>query len=219
MKRRITNVFAAVFAAAALAFSALAVYLCASRIGAAPVLLSPAGNAQSRAVSFLDAVCQGSYEDAQALLLGTPELGVDRPAQSEVGVLVWDAFVESLSYTLLGECYATDSGIAQDVQLAYLDIDAATADLRQRAEAILSQLQQTTEEVSDLYDRDNNYREDVVMQVVYTAAQQALAENARTVTTTLTLEMICLDGEWWIVPDETLLQAISGGLAEEARNG
>lgn len=213
MKGKITNIFSAIFAVLALAVAAFAVYLCFDRVDASPVLLTPAENAQSQAVRFLDAVCCGSYSDGEELLLGKPALGVDRPADEAVGVLVWDAFVDSLSYELKGECYVTDSGVAQDVELTCLDINATMIRLRQRSQAILAQLRQRAEDVSDLYDRDNNYREDVVMQVVYDAAQEALQEDAKTLTTTLTLNMIYLDGQWWIVPDDGLIRAISGGMA------
>lgn len=213
MKGKITNIFSGIFAVLALTVAAFAVYLCFDRVDASPVLLTPPENAQGQAVRFLDAVCQGSYSDGEALLLGEPALGVDRPADEAVSVLVWDAFVESLSYELIGECYVTDSGVAQDVELTCLDIDATMIRLRQRSQAILAQLRQRAEDVSDLYDRDNNYREDVVMQVVYDAAQEALQEDAKTLTTTLTLNMIYLDDQWWIVPDDGLIRAISGGMA------
>lgn len=213
MKGKITNIFSAIFAVLALTIGALAVYLCFARVDAAPVLLTPAENAQGQAVRFLDAVCRGDYSAGEELLLGTPALGVDHSATEDVSVLVWDAFVDSLSYALLGECYATDSGVAQDVVLTYLDIDATMVRLRQRSQAILAQLQYSAEDISDLYDRDNNYREDVVMQVVYTAAQESLEEDAKSLTTTLTLNMVYLEDQWWIVPDDALIRAISGGMA------
>lgn len=219
MKVWIDKIFAALFGLLALAAAAGAVYCCVVGTAGEPVLLSPAVDTQSQAVSFLDAVCRGDYEAAEELLLGEPKLGVNRPAGDEVGQLVWDSFLDSLSYTLLGDCYATDSGLAQDVKLEFLDIGASTASLRSRSETLLAQLQNTGN-ASDLYDRDNEYREDVVQQVILTAAQQALEQDSTTATATLTLELTCVDGQWRIVPDEALLKAISGGLAgEEVSHG
>ena len=45
------------------------------------------------------------------------------------------------------------------------------------------------------------------------AVVQALAEDGQLVTRDVTLNLICRDGQWWAVPDQALLQAISGGVA------
>ena len=42
------------------------------------------------------------------------------------------------------------------------------------------------------------------------AVTQALAEDAQTVTRNVTLSLIYQDGAWWVVPDQALLQTISG---------
>jgi hypothetical protein len=54
--------------------------------------------------------------------------------------------------------------------------------------------------------------EDVVMAVLFEAAEDALAEDARTVTVSLTVNLKFRDGQWWIVSDTALLDAISGGI-------
>lgn len=213
MKRIITKLFAAIFALAAFLTAAGAVYLCAEGLDRPPVLLAPAADARNTAAAFLDAICAGDYETAQSHLLGTPELGADRPSDTEFGGIVWDAFVESMSYTLQGESFISDTGIAQEVTLHFLDIDATTAGLRVRAEALLAALQRNAEDVSELYAPDGGYREDVVMEVVKTAVGQVLTEDAAMTTVSLTLELTCINGTWWVLPDEGLLQAISGGLA------
>lgn len=213
MKRIITKLFAVIFALAAFLSAAGAVYLCAEGLGQPPVLLTPALDAQNTAVAFLDAICAGDYETAQSHLLGTPALGVDRPSDTELGCLVWDAFVESMSYTLQGESFISGTGIAQEVTLHFLDMDATTAGLRTRSEALLADLQRHAEDVSELYAPDGSYREDVVMEVVKTAVGQVLTADVAMTAVSLRLELTCVDGTWWVVPDEGLLQAISGGLA------
>lgn len=206
------RVFSAVFVFLFLQIAAVALLICFSPISRQPILLTPSQEASLRTEAMLDAVCQGDYAAAEDFLLGQPSLGVDRPAAEEAGVLFWDAFVESLSYELQGPCFATDSGLAQSVSITYLDIDATASSLRQRSEGLLEELVSNSENTDDIYDENNNYREDVVMQVLRTAVENALAEDAAYQTVTVTVNMIHRDGQWWIVPDDALLGAISGGI-------
>ena len=50
----------------------------------------------------------------------------------------------------------------------------------------------------------------MVDQALDGAVTQALSEDAQTVTRDVTLGLIYQDGTWWVVPDQALLQIISG---------
>ena len=50
------------------------------------------------------------------------------------------------------------------------------------------------------------------MDVLAEAVAQALKEEAKNVTVELTLNLIYRDGQWCIVADNALLDAISGGV-------
>ena len=145
-------------------------------------------------------------------MLGKPSLGVDREAADRVGVLIWDAFGDSVSYELVGECYTTADGLAQDLTVTTLDIKSVTAQLRSRSQALLEQRVAEAEDTADIYDEKNEYREDFVMDVLYDAAVQALEEDAVEKTVELTIKLSYSDGSWWVIADENLLSAISGGI-------
>ena len=51
---------------------------------------------------------------------------------------------------------------------------------------------------------------ELVDQALNDAVTQALSEDAQTVTRDVTLGLIYQDGAWWVVPDQALLQIISG---------
>ena len=161
---------------------------------------------------MMNAVCQGDYAEASQSILGTPSLGVDREAGSDVGIMIWEAFQESLSYELVGECYTTDQGLAQDVTVTCLDITSVTEQLRDRSQTMLEERVAEAENVSEIYDDNNEYREDFVMDILHTAVTDALKENTREMTVELTVRLSYQDGSWWVVADEALLDAISGGI-------
>ncbi|MBR4290111.1 MAG: hypothetical protein IKT52_05655 [Oscillospiraceae bacterium] len=208
IKKLLSLIFAVVGIAAAL----LAVKLSLSNRDADPVLLVPPEEATHQVAGLMDAVCQGDYAAASTYLQGQPELGVDREASDPVGVLIWNAFCDSVSYELVGECYATEEGLSQNLTISCMDITSVTANLKERSQALLEQRVEEAENFNDVYDDNLQYREDFVMDVLYDAATAALAEDATTITTDLTVNMVYQNETWWIIADRNLLDAISGGI-------
>ncbi|MBQ7800689.1 MAG: hypothetical protein IJ375_00025 [Oscillospiraceae bacterium] len=209
---KIRNIISALFAAVAVCAAAVAVYLSFTSLDAEPVLTSPPDEAQNRVLAFMDAVCDADYEQVSQYLSGNPSLGLDRDAADEVGVLLWDAYTDSLTYSVVGECYATDSGLAQKVTLTGLNITSVTAVLKDRSQALLEQRVQEAEDASDVYDENNEYREDFVMDVLYDAAAAALEEDAQEMTMEFTVNLVYQNDQWMVAADSELLDAISGGI-------
>jgi hypothetical protein len=208
----IKYLFSFLLAAVGLSAAAAAVFLCMEFVDAKPILLTPPDAARSKVIMLMNAVSDGNYEEASQTIYGTPDLGVDREAADEVGVLIWNAFQGSVTFELLGDCYTTDQGLAQNVSISCLDVTSVTANLKDRSQALLEQRVEEAEDVSDIYDENNEYREDFVMGVLRDAVVDALEEDGKTMTVELTVNLSYQDGKWWVVADEALLDAISGGM-------
>lgn len=161
---------------------------------------------------LMEALDSGDYAVVGSLLYGQPDLGADREPADEMGELVWSAFTDSISFAFAGECYATNSGFSRDATITTLDISGVTGALTERAHALLTARVEAAQEMSEIYDEENNFREDLVNEVLREALAQALAEDAQTVTYDVTLNLIYREDQWWVVPDQALLQAISGGV-------
>lgn len=208
----IKKLLSLIFAMIGIATAAAAVYLALSNKTADPKLLLPPEEAEQQVVGLMDAVCRGDYTSASTYLQGQPGLGVDREATDEVGILIWEAFCDSMEYELVGECHATADGLSQNVKITCMDVTSVTAVLKDRSQALLEQRVDEAENLDEVYDDQLQYREDFVMEVLYDAAATALKEDATTITTELTLNMTYQDGQWWIIADKLLLDAISGGI-------
>lgn len=204
---------AAILALLALTAAVFGIVTAVSNRNRGPVLLKPSQIAIDTADAMLTAISDGDYEKASGLILGKPDLGVDRKAKEEVGVLMWDAYQESLEYTPLGDSFATDTGIARNYTVRYLDVNSVMVTLRERSQALLEKRVAEAENVSEVYDENNEYREDFVMDVLYDAAEQALKEDVSYVEETFTVNLVHREGKWWVVYDESLKRAISGSLA------
>ena len=187
-------------------------YLSFAYMHASPVLVEQPQAAIEQAETMLEAVCREDMAKAGSIMYGKPSLGVDRDPADAVGNLLWDAFIDSMEYELLGQCYATDSGVALDVRITALDRDSVTASLRERSQVKLEQRVAAAKDADDVYDENGDYREDFVMQVLYDSAVDALNQDARLVTKEITMSLVYDDGQWWVMPESQLLDAISGGI-------
>lgn len=204
---------AVLLALVALAVAGAGVYAAFHYRNAPPILLKPSQEAGVTVQAMLEAVEQGDYDRASALILGAPELGIDRQPEDALGKLLWNAYQDSLEFTPMGECYTTESGLAYDYQVRFLDWDSVMEPLRSRAMALLEQRVAEAEDMSEVYDENNEYLESFVMDVMVDAVAQGLQEDGTCVEARFTVNLVYQDGKWWIVADDALLSAISGGLA------
>ena len=181
-------------------------------LNAQPVLVSEPVEASGRVTKLMDAIVAGDYEKASSVIYGNPKLGLDREPAEEVGAMLWKAFTESQSYELKGGCVADNSGLTQQVVMTYLDISSVTANLADRSETILTKRIEAAENLDEIYDANNEYREDVVMEALKEAVTMALKEDAKQTSVELTLNLIYRDKQWWVVSNSQLMNAISGGI-------
>lgn len=203
---KIFGLLGGVLLAAALLLSLLA-------LNASPVLLGMPEAALECSESLMEAVAQGDFAQAGQLMLGQPELGVDREPADEVGQILWSAFAQSIRYEFTGGCYAADSGIARDVTIETLDISSVTATLRQRSQTLLNQRIAEAKDMKQIYDENGDYREAFVMEVLRDALRQALQEDAVYTRQQVTVKLRHQDGRWWVLPEQPLLSAIFAGMA------
>ena len=209
---KVAKLIAALFGVAGVCAAALCVHLALENKNASPVLVEQPESAREQVEVMMDAVSRNDYAAASQVIKGNPVFGADRTPADQVSAMIWNAFVESVSYELVGELYATDSGVAQNIVVTTLDMGSVTANLKERSEKLLEERVSEAEDPHEVYDENNEYREDFVMKVLYDAAVEALKEDAKTLQHEVTINMIYENGSWWIVPDSGLLNAISGGI-------
>lgn len=208
MKNR--NFISAILACLGIAVAVTGVVLSAAYFNEEPILMEQPEQAKVTANAFMSAVCACDFEQASQMIQGTPSLGIDRESNDLVGKVFWDAYWESTEFELVGDCYATDIGVAQAVSLQCLDIDDVSELLRERSMYILQERIAQASDTSEIYDENNEYREDLVMSVLDQAAREILDE-AEMVTVDLTIQMCFEDGQWKIVADKELIDAIFFG--------
>jgi hypothetical protein len=206
------NFFSWFFGIIGIIAGVLGIFLSFQKMDAAPVLAETPDAAMRQAEQLLDALCAGDYAGVEERLHGQILLGLDRPASDTAGIMIREAFEDSLSYEFAGACYATDNGLARDVVFTYLDLDSVTEGLGQRSRTLLEQRIAEAEDMSEIYDEKNEYREDFVMAALHDAVKAALEEDAKMTTVRIALNLVYEDGQWWVLPERPLLDVISGGI-------
>ena len=184
------------------------IYICLNFRDASPTLTFDAELPKARVTGFMESVCNNDFASAENYLLNHPDLGIDKDPKDEVSKLIWDAFLDSMEYSFSGDCYATNDGIAQNITFTCLDITSVTTNLRERSQAMLKARVEAAVDTSEIYDENNEYRADLVNEILHQAVKDALAEDAQYKTTVITINLKRQDDQWWIQADQTLLDTL-----------
>lgn len=212
VKKVICGIVSALLALVAIGAVVFTVRTGMNSVETEPVLVAPPEEAEQQVVAMMDTLCTGDVGQISQYLWGNPSLGVDREAADEAGRLIWEAYCGSLSYELVGECFVTEAGLGQKVKLTSLDMTSVTSVLKERSQALLEARVAEAKDTDEIYDENYEYREDFVMEVLRDAVVEALEEDARQKTVELTLNLSYQNEQWWIMADDALMDAISGGV-------
>lgn len=205
------NTASRVFGCLSAVLAVAALLICLTQRSAQPKLFGKAEGAEECARAMMAHISQGDYAAASAYLYGTPSLGTQSERETPAAKLIWDAFLSSLDCQGRGGCYATDAGLAMDFTVSGLDIPTLTQELKQRAAAVLEARVAEAEDMSQVYDSNQQYREDFAQSVLEEAAREAVAAGTA-VERTVAVQLVYEGNQWWVVPDQALLTAISGGI-------
>lgn len=209
---KLSRFFSGLFGLIGICAAVSALWLSAYGMGAAPAIIETPESALEQVEAMMDSFCRGDYAAAGDYLYGTPDLGADREAADAVGSLIWEAFQESMTYELAGECYATNDGLAQNIRVTTLDISGVTAYLEAHARENIETRAREAEDYDTVFDENDEYRTEFIQEVLRETTLQALEETAAQVTTEVTLNLVWSEGKWWVVSNEALLKAVSGGV-------
>ena len=160
--------------------------------------------------AFSQALNDGDLDAAAQLIYGQPDLGVDMVPSLPESALLWDAFRGSIALELAGSWHVEQSALVRTGSITTLDVSGVMEKLPERVQSLLDQRIASAESLTDIYDENNNFRQELVETILEEALRQAMTQDAKTVTREVTVKLINRDGTWWTVPDQALLHALSG---------
>lgn len=206
---KIARFFAVIFAVLGIVLMLGTAIVCFASTDATVKLRKTPEGAVQCAQQLALALDSGDLAAAGALLYGSPDLGAEGVPNDPVDALLWDTFLEGFSCNLDGKLYLKDAEFAWDGTITTVDMGALTGAIQLRAKELLEEKVKTATDMAELYDAENNFREDLIEQVLRDAVQEILAKNPETITRSFTMKLISRDGQWWAVPDQQLLSALN----------
>jgi len=168
--------------------------------------------AEAAAVSedFAQALNAGDLEAAAQQMYGQPDLGVSTVPENPETLLLWETFRRSIAVELAEEWEMEQATLVRKASITRLDISTILGKLPERVQALLDQRIASAENLADIYDERNEFREELVSEILQEALDQALAQDAQPVTSEVTFQLVNRDGRWWVVPEQNLLQILTG---------
>lgn len=173
--------------------------------------VKPTQEANACAQSVLRALDDGDLSKVEEYFYGKPTLGLEREPATAEGKQIWNAYRDSIAVTTDGYCYGEGTNIYQTAKVTAMDITGTLSQWDKGAGELLKQKIDAAEDPAVLLDEGGDVPQTLKDELRGQALTQALAD-AKTVTTQITFQLIEKDGQWWAVPDQAMLDVLSGGL-------
>lgn len=210
MKKQTTSILLATFG---LVLAIAVLVTVGTAMQADPVMLKRPEEAQACAEKLMAAVCAGDYDTASQFLYGDPDFAIPTEMDEPAADLMWDAYRKSFSCKFLTDTYADDMGLATDVAITCLDLSAVIKSTQAHAKTLLNRRIDRAESTSEIYDGNQEYREEILTEILRNATIEALQECAEDrEVTALTLHMVYDQEQWWVMAETELLQVLSGDI-------
>lgn len=201
------SVFFAV-AAVALIVATIVGYVCFHQNP--PMIQTPVEDAEIRSEVLMDALCQGDFSSAGESLYGNPELQWNQETATELGVLLWQAHVDAMSYEFAGPCYATESGIFRDVTITVLDVAALRPKIQGQFLLLMDPYLADAQFDSEAFDAEGALRQEFAAEKLRQAVELILQKDNACTSHQVTLELVFQNGQWWAVPKRALVDIVTG---------
>ena len=173
--------------------------------------VKPTQEANACAQSVLRALDDGDLSKVEEYFYGKPTLGLEREPATAEGKQIWNAYRDSIAVTTDGYCYGEGTNIYQTAKVTAMDITGTLSQRDKGAGELLKQKIDAAEDPAVLLDEGGDVPQTLKDELRGQALTQALSD-AKTVTTQITFQLIEKDGQWWAVPDQAMLDVLSGGL-------
>lgn len=204
------RIFSAILSLLGFLFVAMGTGSVVLGLHSSPMILREPNEAMECAENFLGAINNGSLSSASAYLAGHPDLGEIPSDADPVVSLLWDSYRTRLETQIVSDIYAAKDGLAIDIELTYPDAESAAKDIGVLAVARIKQRTDEASDMSELYDDNGQYRAELVDEVMQKAALDVLMKDIPTITTDITLHLVKSEGVWVVLPEQPLLDALSG---------
>ena len=166
--------------------------------------------------SFMTAVCMGEENLASSLLASPMQLDIPLNQPDEAALLLEQSLKDSYSCEAAGAPILDGTNAKQNYKFTSLNVTALVPDILAEVDKELEYKVENSKK-SDVYDKDNNYRTDVLEEIYQSAIVKVLQDAPSYYTQSLIgLELTYQNGEWKVLPNNSLQLALNGSSSSGA---
>ena len=160
--------------------------------------------------AFMDAVIAGNETKAASMLTAPVQITVPLNQPDEVALLMEQSLKKSYSYEPVGTPLLNGTSAKMNYKITSLDVAALVPDILSEVDRELEKKVENSKK-SDVYDKDNNYRTDVLEEIYKNAVVHVL-NNAKDYysATIIGLDLNYQNGEWKVLYNDALTLALNG---------
>jgi len=177
-------------------------------------LIGTADSAREQIVLLLESLQKADYEAMNNCLLPKQQIAGKDSYVSDVHRALYDAYIESIEYEFMGECYASDSALCQDIRVAVLDLSYILNELidtYQRAYGVKIKLGENQQVY--LEQKDGTLT-DFFSSIPIEFVNKILSEKNYKKSMDITFETVYYQSQWRIALNADIFDLLTGGMTE-----
>ena len=171
--------------------------------------------ARAAASALVETLSTGDFQKGCDFLYGTTQLILPEGEGQDASALLWNHYCENLTGGLVGEPYLSPRGYCQDAVFYVPDLDALTRRMKELAPELVTRRIVEARELSDVYDADYSFRQDLISEVLVEAARIAIAQEPERKVCQVQLRLVYEKDRWLIQPDQALLDILAGKMGNQ----
>ena len=180
------------------------------------LVFMPSKQPEEVSSSFMTAVCMGEENLASSLLASPMQLNIPLNQPDEAALLLEQSLKDSYSCEAAGAPILDGTNAKQNYKFTSLNVTALVPDILAEVDKELEYKVENSKK-SDVYDKDNNYRTDVLEEIYQSAIVKVLQDAPSYYTQSLIgLELTYQNGEWKVLPNNSLQLALNGSSSSGA---
>lgn len=180
------------------------------------LVFMPSKQPEEVSSSFMTAVCMGEENLASSLLASPMQLDIPLNQPDEAALLLERSLKDSYSCEAAGAPILDGTNAKQNYKFTSLNVTALVPDILAEVDKELEYKVENSKK-SDVYDKDNNYRTDVLEEIYQSAIVKVLQNAPSYYTQSLVgLELTYQNGEWKVLPNNSLQLALNGSSSSGA---
>ena len=167
--------------------------------------------------AFFDALKKQDWSAASERVSDASAFSLDVELTDDYSSRFWQVQRESWSFEITGEFVAEGRDLTRNVKVFSRQFGNAEAFLRDRVQSSLAARVEAAVLKSEVYDENGDYREELVREYLDEAVAAYLRQPPEeTAASEVTVRLTYGEGGWKIVPDKSLVEALTGGWVSSA---